>query len=41
MSYGIPAFFGKYLFSDWKMGMMRCPNIYEVFEKKHDMECTT
>jgi hypothetical protein len=28
MSYVIPAFFGKYLFSDGKMGMMGCPNIY-------------
>jgi hypothetical protein len=28
MSYVIPAFFGKYLFSDGKMGMMGCPKIY-------------
>jgi hypothetical protein len=30
MSYVIPAFFGKYLFSDGKMGMMGCPNIYDA-----------
>src|SRR5437763_3471093 len=29
MSYVITAFFGKYLFSDGKMGMMGCPNIYK------------
>jgi hypothetical protein len=28
MRYVLPAVFGKYLFSDGKMGMMGCPKIY-------------